>query len=236
MMHDANAAATVHLDQPAVPRRKILRPAVIAFDLDETIYPRQAGVMQAIGRRITLYLEQFLHLSTEEALALRQENVREHGTTLRGLQIHNGIDADQYMEFVHDVPIEELLAYDARLDQALESIEAQKVIFTNASWEHAERVLRARGIRRHFSRLIDVRDMDWVCKPDPSAYPRLLAMLGVPAERCMLVEDMVRNLRPAAQVGMTTVLVDADGAGDAVDFVIAEIWQIGQVYASLREP
>jgi len=137
------------------------------------------------------------------------------------------------MEFVHDVPVEELVGYDARLDAALEAIDAQKVIFTNASCEHAERVLAARKLRRHFSRIIDIRDMDWVCKPDPRVYPRLVSMLDVPAERCMLVEDNVRNLRPAAEIGMLTVLVDGRPEDGAVHFFIDEIWQIGALYASL---
>jgi putative hydrolase of the HAD superfamily len=216
------------------------RPHVIAFDLDETLYPRDAGVMQAIGRRITEYLMQFMDLPYDDALSLRRAYAGKYGTTLRGLQIHHHIDSDRYMEFVHDVPVEALLSYDERLDSALAAIAAEKVVFTNASWEHAERVLQARGIRRHFARIIDVRDMHWVSKPDPSAYPRLLALLGRPAERSMLVEDNVRNLRPAAGLGMTTVLVNprsawvnADGDGDAVHFVIDEIWKIGDVYASL---
>jgi len=225
------AQTTPLTDEGPAARRR--RPRCLVFDLDDTIYSRHAGVMQAIGERITLYLERFLNLSTEEALALRQRYVQEHGTTLRGLQLIHHIDPDEYMEFVHDVPVEELVGYDPRLDAALAEIDAPKVIFTNASWEHAERVLAARRIRRHFTRIIDIRDMDWVCKPEPSVYPRLLAMLDTPAERCMLIEDNVRNLRPAAQIGMLTVLVDAPPENGVVHFKIDEIWQIGALYTAL---
>ena len=205
---------------------------VVVFDLDETLYPRDSGIMQAIGKRITLYIEQIFNLPTNRAMTLRSEYFQRHGTTLRGLQVNHDVDADVYMEFVHDVPVEESVGYDLRLDQALEQIDAEKVVFTNASREHAERVLNARGIRHHFSRIIDVRDMEWVSKPAPSAYSRLLELLGTPGERTMLVEDNVRNLRPAAELGIVTVLVDGNGEGVA-DFVIDEIWQIGEVYASL---
>ncbi len=204
----------------------------VVFDLDETIYPRDAGVMQAIGERITEYLQRYLGLSFEDAVALRQRYVREYGTTLRGLRRHHQIDPNHYMDFVHDIPIEQLLRYDARLDQALSTIDAQKAIFTNASRQHAERVLNALGIRRHFSRIIEVRDVGWEGKPDPEAYARLVELLGSPPARIMLVEDSLRNLRPAAQLGMITVLVDGEGQGE-VDFVIDEVWQIGEVYAAL---
>jgi len=226
-------------DRPAIillprTRRELLSPDVVAFDLDETIYPRASGIMQEIGRRITLYIEQYLNVTAQAALAMRKEYVVRHGTTLRGLQLHHQVDADHYMEFVHDVPIEEMIGYDRRLDEALTRIDAQKVIFTNASREHAERVLRARHVRHHFARLIDVRDMDWRSKPDLSAYHLLLTEMGVPAERCMLVEDVLRNLRPAFQLGMSTVLVDGDDPEGIADFVIAETWQIGDVYDALR--
>ncbi|MGQ9668095.1 MAG: pyrimidine 5'-nucleotidase [Anaerolineae bacterium] len=204
----------------------------VVFDLDETIYPRDAGVMQAIGQRIIEYLQRYLGLSYEDAVALRRRYVREYGTTLRGLRRHHQIDADHYLDFVHDIPIERLLRYDARLDQALASIDAQKAIFTNASLQHAERVLEALGIRRHFSRIIEVRDVGWEGKPDPEAYTRLVELLGTAPARIMLVEDNLRNLRPAAQLGMITVLVDGEGQGE-VDFVIDEVWQIGDVYAAL---
>lgn len=204
----------------------------VVFDLDETIYPRDAGVMQAIGERITEYLQRYLGLSYEDAVALRRRYVKEYGTTLRGLRRHHQIDADHYMDFVHDIPIEQLLHHDTRLDQALSRIDAQKAIFTNASRQHAERVLEALGIRRHFSRIIEVRDVGWEGKPDPQAYARLVELLGTRPERIMLVEDSLRNLRPAAQLGMITVLVDGEGHGE-VDFVIDEVWQIGDVYAAL---
>jgi putative hydrolase of the HAD superfamily len=210
------------------------RPLDVAvFDLDETLYPRHCGIMRAIGERITLYVEQFFGMPTAEARALRHDYFVRYGTTLRGLQVNHLIDADEYMAFVHDVPVEASVGYDARLDEALASIAARKVVFTNASWEHAERVLAARQLRHHFERIIDVRDMGWISKPAPDAYARLLALLGSPASRTMLVEDNVRNLRPAAELGMITVLVDGDGEGVA-DFVIDEIWEIGNVYATLN--
>lgn len=204
----------------------------VVFDLDETIYPRNAGVMQAIGRRITEYLQRYLGLSYEDAVALRRRYVKEYGTTLRGLRRHHQIDADHYLEFVHDIPVDQLLHYNGRLDQALSSMDVQKVIFTNASLQHAERVLEALGIRRHFSRIIEVRDVGWEGKPDPGAYIRLVELLGTAPARIMLVEDSLRNLRPAAQLGMITVLVDGEGQGE-VDFVIDEVWQISEVYAAL---
>jgi putative hydrolase of the HAD superfamily len=43
-------------------------------------------------------------------------------------------------------------------------------------------------------------------KPDPAIYELAVARLGVPAERCVFVDDYPGHLEPAAQAGMTTVL------------------------------
>ncbi|WP_160050203.1 HAD family phosphatase [Nocardiopsis sp. FR4] len=44
-----------------------------------------------------------------------------------------------------------------------------------------------------------------VRKPDPEIYRRLLDRLGLPAERCLFVDDLEANLEPAARLGMATV-------------------------------
>jgi FMN phosphatase YigB (HAD superfamily) len=49
-------------------------------------------------------------------------------------------------------------------------------------------------------------------KPDPQIYARVVAELGVPATRLMFVDDRVRNLDPAADLGMDTVYFGADAA------------------------
>jgi putative hydrolase of the HAD superfamily len=43
-------------------------------------------------------------------------------------------------------------------------------------------------------------------KPDPAIYELAVDRLGVPAERCVFVDDYPGHLEPAADAGMTTVL------------------------------
>jgi putative hydrolase of the HAD superfamily len=74
-----------------------------------------------------------------------------------------------------------------------------------------------------------VRDMNYERKPQPRAYQRICEMLGVRPTECLLVEDNVRNLRPAKDLGMTTVLVGSDGTEASIDYAIARIEDIGGV-------
>ncbi|MFE5868748.1 HAD family hydrolase [Streptomyces roseifaciens] len=48
-------------------------------------------------------------------------------------------------------------------------------------------------------------------KPEPGIYPVVLKQLQLPAETCVFVDDSARNLTPAQDLGMTTVL-DGDPA------------------------
>jgi putative hydrolase of the HAD superfamily len=190
----------------------------ILFDLDDTLYPPSAGVMGQIREMILAYMHTRLELSPEEADALRRRYLREYGTTMRGLQIHHQIEPDDYLDFVHNIPLRDYIRPNPDLDRALASLPQQKVVFTNASREHALRVLEVLGVSHHFERIVDVRDVDFESKPRLAAYRRVCKLLDLSPEECMLVEDNVRNLRPAKQLGMITVLVG--GAGDDPDGVV----------------
>lgn len=208
---------------------------IILFDLDDTLYPRQAGIMEQIRRLILCYVQTRFNLSPEEADDLRRRYLLIYGTTMRGLQINHQIDPDEYLRFVHDIPLHEYLQPNPELSAVLAAIPQEKVIFTNASREHAEGVLATLGIDQHFSRIVDVRDMDYESKPQPDAYRRICELLGVEPAECLLVEDNIRNLQPAKALGMRTILVGDGNADkdDSVDSAVHRIEEVGQALARL---
>jgi putative hydrolase of the HAD superfamily len=210
---------------------KILK--YILFDLDETLYPSRSGLMARISELMSRYMEERLGMPPTEVSSRRKHYYRTYGTTLRGLQIHHRVDPEDYLAYVHDIPLEDYIDPNDELDRVLSEIEIDKVVFTNASVEHARRVLTILGIERHFSHIIDVRAVDYVAKPDPAAYQRALEILGVEGDECLIVDDRDRNLTPAKELGMTTVLVGSKKTAD-VDFVIGEVKEIGEVMQSLR--
>ena len=209
------------------------------FDLDETLYPSRSGLMTAIGELMSRFMEKRLDMPPSGVPALREHYYHVYGTTMRGLQIHHGIDPEDYLAYVHDIPLEDYIGLNDELDRVLAEIEMEKAIFTNASAEHARRVLKVLGIERYFSRIIDVRATGYIAKPDPKAYQRALAILGAEGHECLLVDDRIRNLAPAKELGMVTVLVSEDETGPRqnpsqdADFVIGEVAEIGEVVQTL---
>lgn len=192
----------------------------LVFDLDETLYPRASGLMGAINERIRSYMVDRLGFDPEGVEEVRRRYYLQYGTSLRGLMLEHHIDPEDYLAYVHDVPLERYLSRDSReLREALLRIPLEKIIFTNASEDHARRVLRFMGLEPYFSRIVDIKALGYICKPAPEAFRRFLSILNARGEECILVEDSLRNLRVAKEFGMITVLVDGEGA-EYVDFVI----------------
>jgi len=204
----------------------------LVFDLDETLYLRRTGLMDEIGRRILLYMMTHLSLSSGQAAELRRQFNAQYGTVLRGLQVEYNVDADDYLRFVHHVPLENYLVPDPALDAMLSRIPLGKAIFTNADRAHAHRVTDCLGVAHHFPVVVDIRAVDFCCKPDLQAYHRLLDILGVPGEARILVEDSARNLRPARELfGMTTVILDG-AIAEGVDYAIGDLLELEALVAS----
>ncbi len=116
----------------------------------------------------------------------------------------------------------------------LESLPQKKWIFTNADADHAKRVLKVLGIEDCFSGIIDVRALDFLCKPDRKAYVRALDLAGeANPENCVLLDDSIRNLTPAHQLGYTTVLVGSTEQYQAADYSIESLKDLPQVFKQL---
>ena len=198
--------------------------STLFFDLDETLYPPQTGLWGEIRARINLYMHDRLGFSWEEIDATREKYFAEYGTTLRGLQAHHQVDMDEYLAFVHDVPLDRFIAPDPELRAALTSIPIRKYIFTNADTAHADRVVKRLGLEGLFAGTIDVHTIAPYCKPMPGSFELALKAAGGPDPAgCLLLDDQARITRAAALLGMHTVLVGAQAAGSDADTALPRL-------------
>ena len=178
------------------------------IDLDDTVYPASAGVWPIASQRMVTYMHEVLGIPLAEAPALRERLFRTYGTTLRGLQLEYGIDSEDYLAYVHDLDLRNLLQPDPELKEALARFKQPKWIFTNATREHAQNVLSVIQVVECFSGIIDIRDVQPYCKPDPAAYQIALQLAGSLApEEVLMVDDRKENLDVAASLGLHTVLI-----------------------------
>lgn len=201
----------------------------LLFDLDNTLYPRELGIFDRVVERIWDYLILRMGFGEEVAAELRKEYIRKYGSTLRGLMIHHHIDPDDYLDYVHDVAVEDILNPNPALQALLRSIPFQKALFTSSHRPHAVKVLRCLGVEDCFPFIFDITLTGYIPKPNMEPYQQVLRTLNVSGERCMMIEDVAANLEPAKSLGMTTVLVSPGlvVANGFVDYVIADILQLG---------
>jgi putative hydrolase of the HAD superfamily len=179
------------------------------FDLDNTLYSAAYDLFQQIDTRMRAYIADFLGLALDEAYRLQKRYFAEYGTSLRGLMHRHGMDPVPFLEHVHEIDVS-VLPPSPDLDAALAGLPGRKIIFTNASQRHAERVTDRLGIAHHFDAVFDIVDANFAPKPDPEAYAGLVRRFELNPRATVMVEDIARNLAPAAALGMTTVWIRND--------------------------
>jgi putative hydrolase of the HAD superfamily len=195
-----------------------MRFKTILFDLDETLYPSSSGLWMAIRERINAYLRDRMGFPPEQIEVLREQFFRDYGTTLRGLQANYSVDMEDYLAFVHNVPLEKYLHSDETLRKVLEALPARKYIFTNADSAHANRVLNILGLQGIFDVILDVHTISPYCKPMPESFELALKKIGSPdPETCALLDDQARVTFAAHRLGFFTILVGKDSAGENAD-------------------
>jgi len=177
------------------------------FDLDNCLYPASTGLFALIDERMGAYIQRLLDCDAAEARRVQKAHFHEHGTTLAGLMKELDVDPHDFLDDVHDIPLD-LVSRDDRLGRALERLPGRRFIFTNGDAPYARRVLAAIGIEHHFDDLHDIHASDLRPKPDRHGYELLCERFGIDPARALLADDMAQNLKPAKELGITTVWVD----------------------------
>lgn len=188
------------------------------FDLDNTLYPEESGFMSDVERRMTDFVAKVTGLPRDQAYALQKTYLAEHGLTLKGLMLHHGVDPADFHALFHDLSLE-VLAQDPALVAVLTSLPGRRLIFTNADDTHAERVLAHLGLRDLFDDVFHIHSFGFAPKPDPLGFQRMIDAHGLNPATTSFFEDSERNLKPAADLGMTTVLVGPKALASTAPFV-----------------
>jgi putative hydrolase of the HAD superfamily len=188
------------------------------FDLDNTLYPPDSGFMAQVERRMTDYVERITGLPRDEAYKLQKKYLAEYGLTLGGLVEHHGVDPADYHAMFDDLPLESL-AHNPKLVAAIARLPGRRLIFTNANEVHARRVLDRLGLAELFDDVFHIALAAYVPKPSHQAFEAMDAAHGIDPAATAFFEDSERNLQPAAELGMTTVLVGPNAPASTAPFI-----------------
>jgi putative hydrolase of the HAD superfamily len=214
-----------------------MRFTTIFFDLDDTLYPSDNGLWLAIKNRMRQYMHERVGIPSDEVPVLQKQYFETYGTTLRGLIYHYQVDPHDYLVYVHDLHMQDYLRPAPELRSLLLSLPQKRWIFTNADIDHARRVISGLGLEGCFDGVVDLKAMDFLCKPEPAAFQRALQIAGNPdPKQCILMDDVPTNLVTARRLGFATVLVSLDGAMvSSADHIIKNLLSLPQAMPELWE-
>ena len=193
--------STIRADLSVLARRDVW-----VFDLDNTLYPAACDLFAEIDQRMTDFVARFLRLDRAEARALQKRYYAEHGTTLKGMMTMHGMAPEDFLSHVHEIDLTPL-PHLPDLCDAIAALPGRKLVYTNGSRRHAERVTEYMQVHTAFDGLFGIEDSGYHPKPSQAAYDAFCARYDVDPARAVLLEDLERNLAPAHAMGFATVLV-----------------------------
>jgi putative hydrolase of the HAD superfamily len=204
-------------------RRDFARTHTWIFDLDNTLYPAECNLFAQVDRKMGEFIAQYLGVPYDYARHLQKSYYRQFGTTLSGLMQVHKMEPAAFLDYVHDIDLS-VVPEHPELAAAISALPGRKLIFTNGSKRHAERVAGKLGVLHVFEDICSIEACDYVPKPHADAFDRMIRRHGVSAGEAAMFEDMPHNLEAPHVLGMTTVLVHSSYMDHPIQLAIKS-WQ-----------
>ncbi len=199
------------------------------FDLDNTLYPVTQTLLEHIDRHMGAFVARFLGVDAEEARRIQKLYFRQYGLTLRGLMLHHNLDPARYFEEMTPMDLNEVFP-NPDLADSIARLPGRRLIYTNSSVRHSSLVLDRLGMNDLFEAIYDIEAANWVPKPAIESYRLMCDRYDIDPASAVMIDDIARNLEPAAALGMKTVWIKtgAEWARDVqpephIDQVIGDI-------------
>jgi putative hydrolase of the HAD superfamily len=176
------------------------------FDLDNTLYPAECNLFAQVDHRMGEYIAKYLGVPYPYARHLQKSYYRQFGTTLSGLMRVHKMEPGPFLDYVHDIDLS-AVPESPELCAAIDRLPGRRLIFTNGSRGHAERVAGKLGILHLFEDICDIAACGFVPKPERDAFDRMIVQHSIDPGHAAMFDDMPHNLEAPHALGMTTVLV-----------------------------
>jgi len=176
------------------------------FDLDNTLYPASKPVFSQIDKKMQSFIAARLSITRANALKLQKKYYKQYGTTLFGLMKNHNVNAEEFLEYVHDIDYS-VLNRENELKNAIDTLQGRKIIYTNGSHEHATNTLKALGINDCFHSIYDITASDYMPKPRNAAFKSFIKKYNITPNHTLMFEDSLKNLETAHKLGIMTALI-----------------------------
>lgn len=202
---------------------------ILFFDLDNTLYSPEAGLLQLVDQNICQFLIEDCQIDPTNLPSTRRRFAERYSSTLQGVMKEHGCNAQSYLESIHAVPDHALPRDTGALRFLLTELPHTKFILTNSYKPYAIRVLRSLGIQDLFADIFDVCSMGLRYKNEESSYRIILTTVGVEPKNAVMIDDVAAFLKPPQNLGMQTVHVTREPCSEKCTAHIDSIMDIGEI-------
>lgn len=208
--------------------------ALIIFDMDGTLYSFENGAYDIYSTTFYKKIEQNgvdfisrkLNMNRADAQKIRKSIFDKYnGNISIGLKKEFNIEREEYFNSAWDIDAAKYLKPAVQLDDMLARIKIKKAVLSSAPEVWVQRAIKQLGI---YEQLDGVWCDDGIKKPDVNAYLRVTNAFNVLPQDTLIVEDEVRYLVPAKELGMTTVLIGSE-KNRFIDYNIKTIYEIQSI-------
>ena len=181
----------------------------LLIDLDNTVYPEDSNIFAQIDLKMKNFIAKNLNVSLDEAFKIQKKYFVNNGTTLRGLMLYHNIEPEKFLNYVHEIDLTSIKKNE-ELNDELKKYKGKKIIFTNGSDKHAEKVLKKIGLDKTIDHIFDIIKADYIPKPDISTYQKVIKEYSLDPDKTIMIDDLPNNLKTAKKLGIKTVLIKKD--------------------------
>ncbi len=192
--------------QGTAPPMSLSNKNIWIFDLDNTLYPAHCNLFAQVDQRMGEFIAKELGVPFAYARHLQKSYYRQFGTTLAGLMRVHKMHPEPFLDYVHDIDVS-VVPEAPDLRAAIDRLTGRKLIFTNGSRAHAERVAGKLGVLDLFEGISDIASCGYEPKPSAAAFESMIRHHAVASADAAMFEDMPQNLEVPHKLGMATVLV-----------------------------
>lgn len=196
----------------------------LIFDLDNTLYPRNLKIEAEFGIRTKDYLIRRLALDFADKKFDWVEISTHIEEYLDRIFAGREQERNDYLDYVCNVNVKDLKA-NPELENILEALPYPKFIFTDSTFNHVKDTLSVLGVSiNQFKGIFGNKDSGFRFKTNPLCHQIFFEKYNLDPGKCWLFDDNPRNLLPAAQLGVKTVLItELDRADNAADYIFSDI-------------
>lgn len=211
-----------------------MRYQYVIFDLDNTLYPKESGLLNQIDRQIDLYIGRQLRIPQTKISKLRNNYWKKYGTTLGGMVACHQTDPEEYINETYNVKVTDYLKPDPSLAKVLNELKMKKAVFSNSPLKYVEEVLDVLEIRGFFEKIFDIHFCNYLGKPNLSSYFKVLMNLGVVGKECLFIDDTPVNVLGGEEAGITSILIGSAPSND-IKWRISDLTELSMIIPKIQD-